>query len=385
MARSDNGARTPSDSRTGQRIIQGALMSDSFRARILPQALILLAAAAAAALLPASRAAAQNATTVKGSSEAEVVATVGSQKITEGELEAYVAPQLMSLRQQRQDVLEKGLDNYLAEQVLQREAKAQGVSLNDLIEKQVTSKIKEPTDKEVDAFYESNKERISAPKEQIASRIKEYLEQQKQQQAFADYAEALKMKYGVKVLLKPLRIDVDTADEPYEGPKNAPVTLVEFGDFQCPYCAGLESTLAEVRKHYGDKIKLVFRQYPLESIHPQAFKAAEASMCAREQGKFWELHDAMYGDQKKLSVPDLKASAKQLGMNAKQFNQCLDSGKYEQAIRADMRAGEKAGVSGTPALFVNGRPVPGGAVPYETLANIIDDELARETTASNDR
>ncbi|HEX5420514.1 MAG TPA: thioredoxin domain-containing protein [Gammaproteobacteria bacterium] len=362
-------------------------MSYSFPlpARILPQALVLLAAIAAAAVLPANRAAAQNATTVKGSAEANVVATVDNQSVTEGELEAYVAPQLMTLRQQRQDVLEKGLDNYLAEQVLTREAKAQGLSVNDLIEKQVTSKIKAPSDKEIDAFYESNKDRISAPKAQIVPRIKEYLAQQRQQQAFADYAEALKMKYGVKVLLKPLRVDVASADEPYEGPKNAPVALVEFGDFQCPYCAGLESTLAEVRKHYGDKVKLVFRQYPLESIHPQAFKAAEASMCAREQGKFWKLHDVMYGDQKKLSVPDLKASAKQLGINAKQFNQCLDTGKYEKAIRADMLAGEKAGVSGTPALFVNGRPVPGGAVPYETLAKIIDDELTRQTSASNER
>jgi protein-disulfide isomerase len=124
-------------------------------------------------------------------------------------------------------------------------------------------------------------------------------------------------------------------------------------------------------------VRLVFRQYPLESIHPQAWKSAEASLCAREQGKFWELHDAMYGDQKLLAVPDLKSTAARLGMDADRFNQCLDTGKYEDAIRADVRAGEAAGITGTPALFVNGRLVPGGAAAYEVFAKIIDDELAR--------
>lgn len=305
----------------------------------------------------------------------DVVAKIGSEEVTQSELESFAAPELMRLRQERQDVLEKGLDRLLSERVIAKEAKAKGLSVDDLLTQEVRSKIAEPTDAEVDAFYEAQKDRLGVPKEQIAGRIKEYLAQQKQQQAFAAYSDALKAKYGVDVLLEPLRIDVDSPDAPSLGPADAPITLVEFGDFQCPYCAGLEPTLDKIMKNYDGKIRLVFRQFPLESIHPQAWKSAEASLCAREQGKFWELHNAMYGDQDALSVEDLKSTAKRLGLDGKKFDECLDAGKYEQAIRADVRAGEVAGITGTPALFVNGRLVPGGAAAYEVFAKIIDEEL----------
>ncbi len=342
-----------------------------------------IAAFAAAALLANGPAGAQSQTTLgaSGKNQDESVAKIGSEAVTRGELEAFVAPQLMTLRQQRQDVLEKGLDRYLSDEVIKREAKAEGISVDKLLAREVTSKVQTPTDKDVDEFYEQNKERISAPKAQIAGRIKEYLTQQRQAQAFTDYTASLKKKFGVEVLLKPLRVAVDSPSEPSRGAADAPVTIVEFGDFQCPYCAGLEPTLEKVLKDYAGKVRLEFRQFPLESIHPHAFKAAEASMCAREQNKFWELHDTMYGNQDKLTVDDLKAAAAKLGVNAKQFNQCLDSGKYDSAIRADQSAGEKAGVSGTPALFVNGRPVPGGAVGYDVLTKVIDDELARTAKA----
>ncbi|HEU4620567.1 MAG TPA: thioredoxin domain-containing protein [Gammaproteobacteria bacterium] len=337
-----------------------------------------LAIAAAAGIAPIGAAHAQKAAASGGEKPSGVVATVGSEQITQDDLERYAAPELMRLRQERQQVLEQGLDRLLSNRVIAMEAKAKKVSVDDLIASEVTGKVAEPTDAEVDAFYESQKERLDdVPKEQIAPRIKEYLKQQNQQKTFKAYTDSLKAKYGVDVLLQPLRISVDAKGAPSRGPANAPVTLVEFGDFQCPYCAGLEPTLEKIMKTYGDKVRLVFRQFPLESVHPQAWKSAEASLCAREQGKFWELHDAMYGNQKALSVSDLKSSAARLGMDEKRFGECLDAGKYEQEIRGDQRAGEEAGISGTPALFVNGRPVPGGAAEYEVIAKLIDDELAR--------
>jgi protein-disulfide isomerase len=346
-------------------------------ARTFAKSMALLAVCGAvAALAPVGAVLAQKAE-APSAGQSGVVAKIGSEQVTQSDLESFAAPELMRLRQERQDVLEKGLDRLLSNRVITKEAKAKGMSVADLLAQEVTGKVAEPTDAEVDAFYESQKERIDVPKEQIAPRIKEYLKQQKEQEAFTAYADRLKAKYGVEVLLEPLRIPVDSQDAPSRGPADAPVTLVEFGDFQCPYCAGLESTLRQIRKNYGAKVRLVFRQFPLESIHPQAWKSAEASLCAREQGKFWELHDAMYGDQKALSVPDLKSAAAHLGMDADRFGQCLDEGKYEQAIRADLRAGEAAGITGTPALFVNGRPVPGGAAEYEVVAKFIDDELTR--------
>ena len=339
----------------------------------------LAALAAAATLLVLCRGAAAQSSAVSGASGAdgEAVATIGDQKVTRAELEAFIAPQLMKLRQERQDALENGLDTYLSNQVLKREAKARGITVEDLVKQEVVPKVEAVTDADVDTFYDENKARIQGTKEQLADRIKQYLTQQRRQQAFNDYASALKTKYDVAVLLKPLRVDVDSADSPARGPADAPVTVVEFGDFECPYCGNLEPTLEKVLKDYAGKVRLVFRQFPLNSIHPMAAKAAQAAMCAKEQDKFWELHDRMYAHQDALKVDDLKTAAAELGMNKNRFAKCLDADKYTATIEADLRAGAQAGVSGTPALFVNGRIVPGGAVQYEVLAGVIDDELKR--------
>jgi len=313
----------------------------------------------------------------------EIVATIGSTQVTEAELEKFLSTQLMALRLQRQQILEDGLDRYVTQQVLQKEAGAEGVSAQDLLDKEVTSKVPDPTDDAVNAFYEGNKDRIHQPKEQVADRIKAYLKQQDQKQAYSDYVDSLKKKYDVQVLLKPIRLDVDSPDAPAEGPADAPVTVVEFSDFQCPFCARVRPTLDQVMKAYDGKVRLVYRQFPLSNLHPNAERAAEASLCAKEQGKFWQMHDAMFDDQRALSADGLKATAAKLGMNTKQFNECLDSEKYKDAVDADQQAGIAVGVRGTPALFVNGQPVPGGAVPYDKLSSIIDRELARQPKSSD--
>jgi protein-disulfide isomerase len=175
-------------------------------------------------------------------------------------------------------------------------------------------------------------------------------------------------------------VDVTTQGSPVLGASQAPVTIVEFSDFECPYCGALYPTLKEVEKNYGDKIKVVYRQFPLASIHPNAQKAAEASLCANEQQKFWELHDAMFTDQRNLSVNALKQKAAALNLNTDQFNSCLDSGKYVDVIRRDVADGTKLGVSGTPAMFVNGRYLS-GAQPYQEISKIIDDEIRRASAA----
>jgi protein-disulfide isomerase len=154
------------------------------------------------------------------------------------------------------------------------------------------------------------------------------------------------------------------------------VTIVEFSDFECPYCSRVVPSLDQVVAKYEDSVRLVFRQFPLTSIHAQAQKAAEASLCADEQGRFWDMHDAMFAQQKELAVPQLKELAASLELDGEAFAECLDSSKFAAQVAADLRAGQAAGVSGTPAMFINGRFV-NGAVPYETLAAIIDEELAR--------
>jgi len=174
----------------------------------------------------------------------------------------------------------------------------------------------------------------------------------------------------------PYRLEIDTAGEPAKGPEDVPVTIVEFSDFECPFCSRVEPTLDRVTESFGDQVRLVFKQFPLRQIHPNAQKAAEASLCAHDQGKFWQMHDAMFADQRNLAVPALKAKAEELGLDTAAFGQCQDSGKYADAVQEDLEQGSEVGVGGTPALFVNGRFLS-GAVPYEQIAQVIEDELER--------
>ena len=217
---------------------------------------------------------------------------------------------------------------------------------------------------------------ITAPLAEVAPQIRAYLEQQAIEAARASAYAEFERRYAVAYLLEPLRYEVAADGFPSYGPADASVTIVEFSDFQCPYCARLLPTLEQVRRHYASVVRVVYRHYPLTGIHPNAWKAAEASLCAGEQGQFWELHDLMFAEQGALAVADIKEKAARLDLDAEAFNRCLDSGRHYEAVLADVRAGDAAGVSGTPAMFVNGRFV-GGAVPFATLARIIDDELRR--------
>jgi protein-disulfide isomerase len=166
-----------------------------------------------------------------------------------------------------------------------------------------------------------------------------------------------------------------TADDHIKGNENAKVTLIEYSDFQCPYCARHYQTIKKIFDEYGDKVRLVYRHFPL-SFHPEAQKAAEASECAAEQGKFWEMHDAIFEANLAgtMSVTKWKEEAKKLGLNTKKFNDCLDSGKYANKVSNQMAGGSAAGVQGTPATFVNGELVE-GAIPYEQFKAVIESKL----------
>lgn len=160
-----------------------------------------------------------------------------------------------------------------------------------------------------------------------------------------------------------------------KGPKDAKVTIIEFSDFQCPYCQKAKETIDEIMKEYADKVRLVFKHFPLQ-FHENAQKAAEAAECANDQGKFWEMHDYMFANQNKLGIADLKKAAKNLGLNTSDFDGCLDSGKYEGKVKKDIEVGASFGVGGTPAFFINDQFLS-GAAPIEDFKKIIDEELAK--------
>ena len=185
---------------------------------------------------------------------------------------------------------------------------------------------------------------------------------------------------------EPQEVVVSMNDDPVKGDLNAPVTIIEFSDFQCPYCGRFfQSTLTEIERDYikTGKVRYVFRDFPLE-FHKQAPKASEAANCAGEQGKYWEMHDKLFANQTTLMVDKLKQYAAEIGLDSGPFDACLDSGKYAEEINRDIEDGKKAGVSGTPSFFIGksqgkGKEITGkrivGARPYELFKQIIDQLL----------
>jgi len=267
------------------------------------------------------------------------------------------------------------IDQIVSESLLDGEAKSRGITREALLEQEVTAKTAAVGDAEVQAFYEQNKPAMQGRTlEQVGPQIKAYLGQQRQQGATNALLQALRQKTDVKITLEPPRVEVRVdPSAPAKGPADAPVQIVEFSDFQCPYCSRAGATMARVVGQYGDKVRLVFRDFPLP-FHDKAKPAAEAALCAHEQGQFWNYHDKLFGNQSALAPENLKQYAVDLGLDAGRFNACLDGGQFRATVEGNHRDGAALGVQGTPAFFVNGRFL-NGAQPFEAFAAIIDEEL----------
>jgi len=321
----------------------------------------------------------------KQDSKADIVAEVGGVPITRDDLQSIAADELEAveiqslqfqahLESERHRILEDRLEAMLAEKLVALEASEQGLSTEELLEREIRTKFEEPTQEEVEGFYLINQQTMQGPKVQMLPRIRQHLSDEFEEEAYQAYVDQLSTKYAVASYLEPLRRDIATSGHPSHGPADAPVTIVEFSDFECPYCSGLLGTIRNIQQNYSDQVRLVYRQFPLVNLHPNARKAAEASLCANQQGKFWEMHDLMFEDQTGLSVEALEEKAQSLGLDEAAFQKCLNSAQIAELVQADVRAGAVAGVTGTPALFINGRALVGN-VPYAQIAEIIDEEL----------
>jgi protein-disulfide isomerase len=253
-------------------------------------------------------------------------------------------------------------EDYLIEQAAKRDK----LSVDNYLKKEYAGK-SAVTEADAKKFYDKNKSAGTPPFDQIKPQLMQMMSRQA-------LLERLRKDTPVKILLEPQRLAVDSSGHPALGAKDAPVTIVEFTDFQCPYCKKTEDTLKQLRTKYGDKIRFVHMDFPLP-FHSHAVDAAKGARCANDQGKFWQFRDALFANQAKLAPADLKATAKKLGLNTAQFDACFDKAKYESQIKADVAAGGKVGVDGTPAFFIDGRPLT-GAQPLPKFEEIIDDELA---------
>jgi protein-disulfide isomerase len=310
-----------------------------------------------------------------------VLATIGDEKITLVDVRGRAGEQLdqldMQYRRTRDKIVGAALDSVVRERLLAAESKKTGKTADELVAAALTGGA-EPSDVEISTWYNDNQARLGGrPLDQVRAQIADYLRKERRANAATKLEQRLRDERNVRVAFEPYRIPFANEGAPSLGNKDAPVTLVEFSDFQCPYCQAAAPTLKQVAQKFGDKVHIVYRQYPIPSLHPFALKAAEASLCANEQGKFWQLHDAMFEDQKKLAVSDLKATARRLGLDSKKFDGCLDSGRYVEQVQNDQKEAQRIGVNGTPAMFINGTYVEGGSVPFSTLESLIQKELSR--------
>jgi len=308
-----------------------------------------------------------------------VIATVGDHKITEAQVDAKLKPQIASweshLYQLRRQAIEQIADDYLVKQA----AKKENLSVDDYMKKELGTP-PTITDKDARNYYDMHQGQINRPYDDIKQPLINALQRHAEEQQRQDLMDKLEAGNDIKIDIQPPRLTVDTAGHPALGPKDAPIVIAEFGDFQCPYCGRSEETIKEIRKEYGDKVRLVYLDFPL-SFHEYAFPAALAARCAGEQHKFWDYHDALFQNQTKLTTPDLKNIAAGLKLDTKQFDACLDSQKYADEVRADQEQGSALGVDGTPGFFVNGRAIT-GAEPPQVFEGVINEELAHEGNGS---
>jgi protein-disulfide isomerase len=174
----------------------------------------------------------------------------------------------------------------------------------------------------------------------------------------------------------PAVANIEVGDSPVKGAKNAPVTIVEFSDFQCPFCSRVEPTLSQIEKEYAGKVKIAWKNQPLP-FHQNARPAAMAAMAANEQGKFWEMHDKMFANQQNLDRASLEKYGQEIGLDMGKFKAALDSNKFDAKITADSNEGNKVGANGTPTFYINGRQLV-GAQPVEAFKAMIDEELKKK-------
>ena len=314
---------------------------------------------------------------------ADVVATVGSTPITLTQLDETALKEntstfgAMRLLHALYEARRAVLDDMISRMLVEQEAKARATTVEALVASEISAKAEaEPvTDAEVTAWYQSHQDRTQgAPLEAVREPIKALLAGERFNAARERYLDTLRVKTPVTIMLEPPREKVVEAGRPARGPENAPIHMIEFSDFQCQFCLRAYPTLMKVLDTYGDRIRFVYRHYPLGN-HPQARPAAEAAQCAHEQGKFWPYHNLLFGTPGQLTDAELKQAAATVGVDTAVFNACVDSHKYSADVDTDMAAGDEAGVSGTPAFFINGR-VLSGAQPFEAFTQLIDEELA---------
>jgi predicted DsbA family dithiol-disulfide isomerase len=309
------------------------------------------------------------------------IAFVDGKPVLASELMPVSQGQVLSLRKQEYDIKRRALDSLLDQKLVEAEATRRAMTVEQLL-KDVDAKVADPSDAEAEAFFLGRQEqgrRFEDAREQMRGLLKAA----KRNAARETFMSVLRKQHNVEVMFDSPRIDVAADPARLTGSPDAPVQIVEFSDFECPFCRRAEGTVRAVVAKYQGKVSLAYRDFPLSAIHASAQQAAEASRCAAEQGRFWPYHERLFANEA-LDVKALKTYARDVGLDASKFDACLDLHRQRDAVDRDLQQGRLAGVSGTPTFFINGIPLT-GAQPAAAFEKIIDEELAkraRQKTAS---
>lgn len=307
------------------------------------------------------------------------VAKYNDTTITLKDVDAKIAAQLRQMEKQKFELRQQTAEQMVLEALVKAEAAKVGKTDEEWVKAQLDDKLPKPSDEEINKVFEENKARMppGATVESMREQIIGFLQKDKGREVAMALFNDLKTKANFKMLYEAPeepRVQV-AAIGPSRGPADAKVTIVEFSDFECPFCGRGEEAVTQVMEKYAGKVRVVFRHFPL-SFHANAPKAAEASMCADDQGKFWEMHKVLFANRTALTVEDLKKHAASIGLDQGKFDSCLDTGAKKSLVDADTKAGSEVGVSGTPAFFINGKLLS-GAQPFSEFEKIIDAELKK--------
>lgn len=308
-------------------------------------------------------------------------AVVDGEAIPASEVDASAGVELATLEQQMYALRRRALDNVIAQRTLLHEAGKRKTTADALLA-EAGSRAAPVTGADVEAFYQAHRAALQGKGTELQARaaIRVALQAERMKAARAALLQTLVAGAHVTVALAAppeRRFDVATNDSPELGPPDAPVTLVEFSDFHCPFCKRIEDskTLTALRARYGDRLRIVWVDDPIDALHPRSRAAHEAARCALEQGRFWPYHDALYAGPPK-SGDDLRAAAGQVGLDLAAFDACVASGREKAVVQRGVDEAARLGISGTPTFFVNGRVLL-GAQPIEAFTRAIDQELAR--------
>jgi len=316
--------------------------------------------------------------------EAAVVAVVDGVAITEEELREATHGEILRLRVEHERAVyrnRKSVLQYLVDsQLIRAEADRRGGTPSDLMEAEVRVPARKVPEEEVRALYEEYADRLEEPYDAVRGRLREHLAEQRYQARRTEFLRELRTVAEVEMRLPyPELPSVDVPERPgapERGPAGASVTIVEFADFQCPYCRRMQDTLDALLESYDGRIRHVYRHFPLES-HPMAEPAALASACAAEQERFWAFHDRVFERQAELSDESLDEIAQEVGLEMAAYRSCREERRYADRVQADLQAGRQAGVRGTPAFFVNGQPIL-GAASEDAFRELIERALGEE-------